>query len=84
MPKVGPDGLVRDQDGLRLRSGSRPAIVASVNAAADAIIAALPAELRNGDRETLRCALLTAAYRLQEESSGHGRVCRGKTVGHYK
>jgi hypothetical protein len=42
---------------------SRPTVVSQL---ADRIVAALPDEARNADREVLRCALLTAAYRLRE------------------
>jgi hypothetical protein len=48
------------------RSDSRPHMPAPVNALADRIAALLENEVRSADREVLRCAYLTLAFRLQE------------------
>jgi hypothetical protein len=43
-----------------------PHMPAPVNALADRIAAGLEDEVRSADREVLRCAYLTLAFRLQE------------------
>jgi hypothetical protein len=49
------------------RPDSRPHMPARVNALADRIAAAVERELHDPDREVLRCAYLTLAFRLQEQ-----------------
>jgi hypothetical protein len=48
------------------RSDLRPQMPGPVNALADRIAALLEDEVGSADREVLRCAYLTLAFRLQE------------------
>jgi hypothetical protein len=51
---------------LMFRPDSRPHMPARVNALTDRIAAVVERELHDHDREVLRCAYLTLAYRLRE------------------
>jgi hypothetical protein len=77
MPKVGPTGELREPAPAKLRA-DRSHVVGPTLDAADRVLASLPRELLDSNREALRRALLTAAWNLEREAE-HARICRSRT-----